>query len=37
MSHKLWSPPSGIRTNIDDFKDIIKNKYQVQLGIKVFF
>lgn len=33
MSHKLWSPPSGIRTNIDDFKDIIINKYQIQLGI----
>ncbi|CAF0817572.1 unnamed protein product [Rotaria sordida] len=31
MSHKLWSPPSGIRTNIDDFRDIIVNKYQVQL------
>ena len=31
MSHKLWSPPSGIRTNIDDFKDIIINKYRIQL------
>jgi acetoacetyl-CoA synthetase len=37
MSHKLWSPPSGIRTNIDDFKDIIRNKYQLQLGIKALF
>lgn len=36
MSHKLWSPPEGIRTNIDDFKDVIRQKYQVQLGIQAF-
>ncbi|CAF3545719.1 unnamed protein product [Rotaria socialis] len=31
MLHKLWSPPTGNRTNIDDFRDIIMNKYQVKL------
>ncbi|CAF0861084.1 unnamed protein product [Adineta steineri] len=31
MSHKLWSPPSGAHTNIDDFRNIITNKYRVQL------
>ncbi|CAF0791737.1 unnamed protein product [Rotaria sp. Silwood1] len=31
MSHKLWSPPSGIHTNIDDFRHIIVKKYQVPL------
>ncbi|CAF4073532.1 unnamed protein product [Rotaria sp. Silwood2] len=31
MSHKLWSPPSGIRTNIDDFRGIVMHKYQVRL------
>lgn len=33
MSHKLWSPPEGIRTNLDDFKEIIRNKYQIPMGI----
>lgn len=38
MSHKLWSPAEGIRTNLDDFKEIIRNKYQIQLGkAKEFF
>jgi hypothetical protein len=37
MSHKLWSPPVGIRTNLDNFREIIMNKYQVQLGTKKFF
>jgi len=31
MSHKLWSPPTGIRTNLDDFRQRIENTYQISL------
>ena len=37
MSHKLWSPPSGIRTNIDDFRERIAKTYELQLGIRLTF
>ncbi|UJR15921.1 hypothetical protein I4U23_002842 [Adineta vaga] len=37
MSHKLWSPPSGIPTNIDEFREIIMNKYQRFINLESYW
>ncbi|CAF1571795.1 unnamed protein product [Adineta ricciae] len=37
MSHKLWSPPSGVTTNIDEFREIIMNKYQHSINLESYW
>ncbi|CAF0849607.1 unnamed protein product [Didymodactylos carnosus] len=31
MSHVLWTPPAGRKTNMDDFREIISSKYNLKL------